>query len=193
MTPMSDANERAARRRQGAAMKRTPRAVFLSGERGAGKTTICLSLASENRLFSGIIEIPVMSAGEIVGITARSLGDGEEWELARTDRDLGGPRTQRFSFSRAALERTVRVIGESLARAGEITVIDEVGPLELEDGKGLAPVLPRLAAAGDLLLVVRPALVSALKDLVPRHKLAVFTVTPARRREVLERLRAFFA
>lgn len=60
-------------------------------------------------------------------------------------------------------------------------VIDEIGPLELELGQGLAPVLPLLATAGHLLLVVRPLLADAVGALVPRHVRTVVEVTPDNR------------
>jgi nucleoside-triphosphatase THEP1 len=67
---------------------------------------------------------------------------------------------------------------------GPVIVIDEIGSLELERGEGLAPVLPLLADAGDLLLVVRPELVARVAELVPRHAREVVRVTPENR-EVL--------
>jgi nucleoside-triphosphatase THEP1 len=65
-----------------------------------------------------------------------------------------------------------------------VIVIDEIGSLELERGEGLAPVLPLLADAGDLLLVVRPELVARVEELVLRHARGVVLVTPENR-EVL--------
>ncbi len=67
------------------------------------------------------------------------------------------------------------------ASPGPVVVIDEIGPLELDRGEGLAPVLPLLAAAGDLLLVARPSLVDRIEALVPRHERAVLVVTPENR------------
>ncbi len=173
-------------------MSSAPRAALLTGERGAGKTTICMSLAAGNPLYAGIVEAPVLdAAGRSIGIRARSLADGEEWDLASVDRDLGGPRTGRFSFSQEGIDRAAAVLDAALARPRGIAVIDEVGPLELFSGAGFAPVLPRLAAAGSVLITVRPGLLSLVVQRVPRHLVEVFNVEAATRAAVVEKLRAF--
>jgi nucleoside-triphosphatase THEP1 len=173
-------------------MSGAPRAALLTGERGAGKTTICLDLARENPLCTGIVSLPLLDGrGERIGLVARSLPDGEEWELARSDRDMGGPRTRRFSFSEEGIRRAVLRLRESLGRREMIAVIDEIGPLELEMGAGFHPVLPLLSSAGSLLVVVRPALLARLSVLVPRHVWEIFTVTPETRGRALDRLREF--
>lgn len=173
-------------------MSSAPRAALLTGERGAGKTTICISLAADSPLYAGIVEVPIPGgAGRGPAIRARSLADGEEWDLASTDRDLGGPRTGRFSFSREGIDRAAAVLDAALSRPHGITVIDEVGPLELSSGAGFGPVLPRLAASGSVLITVRPGLLSLVMQRVPRHLVEVFRVEPDARGVVREKLRAF--
>ncbi len=72
-------------------------------------------------------------------------------------------------------------------------MVDEIGPLELERGEGLAPVLPLLAAAADLLLVVRPSLVGRVETLAPRHERVLFTVTTENRTSLAQAIHARFA
>jgi nucleoside-triphosphatase THEP1 len=170
-----------------------PRAVILTGERGTGKTTLCLAFAALSPRCTGLVSPPLLDAGGVrVGFAARNLSTGEEWVLGRSDIELCGPRCGRFSFSSGGIARAVDclrgILASSAAAAagagsspGSVVVIDEIGPLEVERGEGLAPVLPLLAAAGDLLLVARPSLVDRIEALVPRHRREVLVVTPENR------------
>jgi len=153
--------------------------LLLTGGRGAGKTTLCLRLAAAfPGRFAGLACPALFGAeGRKVGFLARDLRTGEEWELGRSDRDLDGPRTARFSFSRGGLDRAVSVLRLALEDGGRIAVIDEIGPLELRQGLGFAPVLPLLAGAGDLLVVVRPELVGEIAALLPRHRAETIVLT----------------
>jgi nucleoside-triphosphatase THEP1 len=173
-----------------------PRAVLLTGERDAGKTTLCLALAALSPRYDGLVTPRLFDpAGNRAGIAARCLSTGEEWVLARSNRDLDGPRFGRFGFSSAGIERAVGCLRGILLRSqgGTIVVIDEIGPLELERGEGLAPVLPLLADAGHLLLVVRPSLVDRVEALVPRHERALLVVTPENRSSLASVVEGRFA
>jgi nucleoside-triphosphatase THEP1 len=73
-----------------------------------------------------------------------------------------------------------------------VVVIDEIGPLELELGKGLAPVLPLLAAAGNLLIVVRPSLAARVRRLVPTHERTLVALTPGNRSSLAAAINRLF-
>jgi nucleoside-triphosphatase THEP1 len=202
-----------------------PRAVILTGERDAGKTTLCLALAALSPRYDGLVTPRLFDpAGNRAGIAARCLSTREEWVLARSDRDLDGPRFGRFGFSSAGIERAVGCLRGILLRSrgggeegsrdrgggkgsgdrvdresggdgpvrGTIVVIDEIGPLELEQGTGLAPVLPLLAGAGHLLLVVRPSLAGLVEALVPGHRRTVIVVTPEHRTSLATAINVLF-
>jgi nucleoside-triphosphatase THEP1 len=167
-----------------------PRALILTGDRESGKTTLCLALAASSPRFVGIVSVPLLDdGGARVGFAARSLATGEEWVLGRSDVDLDGPRYGRFSFSSGGIARAVACLrgilaspgGGAGASSGSVVVIDEIGPLEVDRGEALAPILPLLAGAGDLLLVARPSLVDRIEALVPRHRREVLVVTPQNR------------
>jgi nucleoside-triphosphatase THEP1 len=178
------------------------RALIVTGDRESGKTTLCLALAASSPRFIGFVSVPLFDdGGARIGFAARNLSTGEEWVLGRSDSELGGPRYGRFSFSSGGIARAVDCLRGILASSdagtgggatrvpspGPVVVIDEIGPLELERGEGLAPVLPLLAAAGDLLLVARPSLVDRIETLVPGHRREVLVVTPENR-DALARL-----
>jgi nucleoside-triphosphatase THEP1 len=173
-------------------MEDMTRAVIITGDRGAGKTTLCLALAALSPRYAGLASPRLHDAAGIpVGFSARCLATGEEWVLARSDAELDGPEFGRFSFSSAGIARAVGCLRGVLSSAEgaegggaprrAVVVIDEIGPLELERSAGLAPALPLLAAAGHLLLVVRPSLVDRVEALVPRHERTLVVVTPENR------------
>lgn len=182
-------------------LARMARALIVTGERESGKTTLCLALAASSPRFVGLVSVPLLGdGGGRVGFAARNLATGEEWILGRSDGDLDGPRHGRFSFSSGGMARAVDCLRGILASSGAgsapstetVVVIDEIGPLELEHGEGFAPVLPLLAAAGDLMLVARSSLVDRVEALVPRHRREVLVVTPGNRAAIARIATALF-
>ncbi len=111
--------------------------------------------------------------------------------MASATLTLDGPRFGRFSFSSAGIERAVACIQEALLEKGKTIIIDEIGPLELEHGQGLAAVLPKLSRAGNLLIVARKELVESIFALVPRHSGRVFTLDAGNRLRISEEIAAF--
>ena len=123
-----------------------------------------------------------------VGFEAVDVGSGERWPLARTDpstlrlgsgqalrqssgqgsghrQDLGGPRVGPYSFDPAGLTRALRVLERAISTGCDLLIVDEIGPLELEQGEGFAPILDLLPVEGPThtLIVVRPALLDPLR------------------------------
>jgi nucleoside-triphosphatase THEP1 len=173
-----------------------------------------------------------------VGFEAMDVGSGERWPLARTDpstgrcderspeqsrrivepsghrRELGGPRVGPYSFDPAGLARALRVLERAVSAGCDLLMVDEIGPLELEQGKGFAPILdsahwrssrtvrlsspePSFATPEEnsedslsgerpmhTLIVVRPALVEKLRQRLGRVAFVVFNVTEENRDEL---------
>src|SRR5512136_584014 len=93
------------------------RAVILTGERGAGKTMLCLALAALSPRYVGLVSPPLLDrAGNRVGFAARCLATGGEWVLGRSDAELDGPRFGRFSFSSAGISHAVDCLRGILSR-----------------------------------------------------------------------------
>jgi nucleoside-triphosphatase THEP1 len=115
-----------------------------------------------------------------VGFEAMDVGSGERWPLAYTDpstilrqgsgqgsghrQELGGPRVGPYSFEPAVLDRALRVLRRAISAGCDLLMVDEIGPLELEQGEGFAPILDLLPVEGPThtLIVVRPALLDPL-------------------------------
>jgi len=135
------------------------RVILLTGERGAGKTSFCLKLISRHRaagLACGGIVCPGADAGasstggEKLGCLAQdaastpaalppSAQTDDEWELGSRVTALDGSRWKQWTFSAIAFEKANRLILASLERPAELTLIDEIGPLETELAVGFRP------------------------------------------------------
>lgn len=181
-----------------------PRGVLLTGDRGAGKSTICERLAGEARArgvaVGGVVCPAVFGPdGVKTGCRVRDLATGEEWELGSTLRDLGGPRWKGWSFSEEGFEAANRAVRAALEGGAGLVILDEIGPVELRLGAGLEPALRDLEEripggsrcgpeTGPLVvLVVRPELLAEVSARYPWASLV--TVDPADREEARERAR----
>jgi nucleoside-triphosphatase THEP1 len=186
--------------------------ILLTGRRGVGKTTVCQAVAELARRRGyrpGGVITPALYAcpersrrvegqgrrdshGAKIGFEAVDVGSGERWPLARTDQELGGPRVGPYSLNPAALARALKVLRRAAIPETSATVpcdlliLDEIGPLELEQGGGFAPILDLLPVEGPThtLIVVRPALLDQLRLYMRDTECTVFNVTEANRDEM---------
>ena len=112
------------------------------------------------------------------------VATGEERHLASADDGTQGLRWGRYRFITSSLEWGT----ERLARATpcDLLVVDEVGPLEMELGKGLVNALDVLAGGGFslALVVARPELVEELKARLEGGRVDVLEVTWSNRDEL---------
>jgi nucleoside-triphosphatase THEP1 len=159
------------------------RLVLLTGERGAGKTTTCLRLAALARAAgldcAGIVS-PALFDGETkAGIDVQDVRTNERRRLADVDPAPAGLRLGPFRFS----EESLAWASERLGRACpcQVLIVDEIGPLELELGRGWVEALCVLRRGdyGLAVAVVRPSLVAALQVRLPGRVAAVVTVSAA--------------
>lgn len=174
--------------------------ILLTGERQVGKTTICKQVAELARGLghdpAGVLAPAVRGKdGLPVAYHAQMVSDGEQRLLAWADSDLeketlksetrnrklstGGPRTGRYSFDANVLSWVIGRLQEAISQGCDLLIIDEIGPLELEQGRGLAPILSDLSVGRlpPLLLVVRPELVGRLQKRLSDIPFRTFTVT----------------
>jgi len=192
-------------------MENYGQAILLTGRRGVGKTTVCQAVAKLARRRGyrpgGVITPALYACPELVlskvegqsqrdshgakvGFEAVDVGSGERWPLARTDRELDGPWVGPYSFEPAGLDRALRVLERAISAGCDLLMVDEIGPLELEQGKGFAPVLDLLPVGGPThtLIVVRPPLLDQLLLHLRDMESTVFSVTAGNRDELPMRI-----
>jgi nucleoside-triphosphatase THEP1 len=165
---------------------------LLTGPVGVGKTTVAervVDLARQQGLVCAGLLAPAMlnGCGQKAGIWGVDVRSGERRILACTDRDLGGPSIGPYSFDQATLDWAVTLVEQALCPPTswtcDLLVVDEIGKLELWQGLGLAPLLPRLAAgaASRSLVLVRDSLLAELQARLQPVGQVVFEVSEANR------------
>ena len=150
--------------------------AVLTGERGIGKTSIC-------RRVVALAQPAGWSCG---GIITLALGDARDvLEVAggavrRLTRSAGTSQAVdqgRFLFDPGVLNWAQQRLSQ--ATPCDLLVIDEIGPLELERGKGWVNALDVLRDGdfGLALVVVRPELVAQAKQGLPGCATVVLRAT----------------
>lgn len=141
--------------------------VIVTGEMGAGKTTWVRHFIdyarTQQATVCGLLSLALFEDGIKNGIGLVNLATGEQRQLARlrlaSDGEQAGVTTKRWRFDPDTL-----AWGDSVLRAiteTDLLVIDEIGPLELEQGAGWQSALMLLDADQCYrmaCIVVRPGL-----------------------------------
>ena len=153
-----------------------------------GKTTVCKQVAELARELgydpAGVLAPALLDEdGLPAAYHALMVSDGQQRLLARANGDLGGPRTSRYSFDADVFSWVIGRLRAAISQGCDLLIVDEIGPLELERGRGLAPLLSDLSARRlpPLLLVVRPELIGQLQNRFPNIPFRTFTVTQENR------------
>lgn len=159
--------------------------VLLTGERGVGKTYLCQTVVDEARRkglsCAGVLSPAVFVGQEKVGIGIVDVASGEMRPLATADDEPHGLRWGRYRFETSSLEWGKTLL--ALATPCDLLVIDELGPLELEKGRGLVHGLDVLIEGRFCLalVVIRSELVDELKGRLSGEEVDVAEVTLANR------------
>jgi nucleoside-triphosphatase THEP1 len=114
--------------------------IILSGPQGAGKSTWCLQLAEEaaslDFVVAGLISPPIFDNGTKIGIDLVDLASGKCRRLAvRSNEAKDGFRTGQWVLDPGALAWGNQILQATLSC--HILILDELGPVELERGRGL--------------------------------------------------------
>jgi len=149
------------------------RILILSGSRQAGKTTFCQRMLSQARQagwqVAGVVCPARFEGGQKVGIEVVDVRSGERCLLAsQLPGECTGPTVGPWTFSTQALEWGNGVLQR--ATPCDLLVVDELGPLEFDQGQGftagfeaLRSQLFRLA-----LVVIRPECLPQAQECWPR-------------------------
>jgi len=148
------------------------RIVFLTGEIGTGKTTLCLEaarLAQEGgRSLGGVVSPPVFKDGEKTAIEVKDLKTGAVRTLAVRKKD---PDSEGFSLCWDFDQEVLAWANQAIAAAPpcDVFFLDELGPLEFEHGRGWTAGFDVLKGEDYQLavVVIRPSLLAAARERWP--------------------------
>lgn len=156
------------------------RVIVVTGQRGVGKTTVCRQTVrlAQQRGYTcgGILTLAESGVRHVLDVRT-----GRRRRLT-TASDGGRAVTQgRFRFNPQTLVWGSRLLTQ--ATPCDLLVVDEVGPLEIERGKGWMTAFDVLQARryALALLVVRPELVAQACDRLIHASLKVLNVTQENR------------
>lgn len=140
-----------------------PGLTLVTGPRGAGKTRWCMALADRARGLGlnlrGLVSPAVIAGRQKIGIDLLDLASGERRRLAYRKGDKGGDlATTDWQMASDSLHWGNALL-EGISSC-ELFILDEVGPLEFEQGIGLAAGLDFVDTHRHIpcFVVVRPSL-----------------------------------
>jgi nucleoside-triphosphatase THEP1 len=154
--------------------------LALIGERGCGKTSFILDLVEAFQksgvAMAGIVSIGIFEQGEKVAIEVVDLMSGESRLLARIQKEVETDlRFGDWSFFPETFEWANQQLG-SISQT-DLLILDEIGPLELDQGSGFQDGLS-LFEKGNFhlgILTARPKCVVALQNRLTNLKLFLMT------------------
>jgi len=187
-----------------APMERTTRSstivYVLTGERGAGKSTLCRRIAAEagrrGLSVAGLVTERLGDAPEAPR-QVTDLGSGESRLFGSQDRrhpspapvaavgaGTSDPLTPGWEYDLGVFDWANAALSHSLPC--DLLVIDEVGPLELKGNRGWAAALEalRLGDFSAALVVCRPALLPDLKERLGARPVVDVEVDPQTREDL---------
>ena len=121
--------------------KYTGQILLVTGPRGAGKTTLCRRIVEvarqANWMIAGVSSPAIIKGGLKIGIGVEDLRSGRRFLLASLPSENEDPRavrTEGWVFDPRCLKWSNGVLEKAVPC--DLLVVDELGPLELEEGKG---------------------------------------------------------
>jgi len=158
---------------------------MLSGALGAGKTTLCATVAAlaraQNLVVAGVLTPTRQTNDGRIGRDVEDLRSGERRPLAEPAGTATGLTMGDWQFHADGLAWGTTILRH--ATPCDLLIIDELGPLELIRGEGWA-IGVDLLRAGDYrlaLVVIRPALLPDLQARIVGQKSLTLVVTGANR------------
>ncbi len=159
--------------------------LLLVAASGAGKTTACVKLVelaqAHNLTVAGVLSLPVYDGQVKSAINLRDVTSGRKRTLARVASPGIKPDVGIWSFEPDAVLWGQALLGS--LPACDLLVIDEIGPLEINMGKGLTNALAALRRSAYRLAVVslRPSLIEPLLKHLPGGNFSVYWLNEGNR------------
>jgi nucleoside-triphosphatase THEP1 len=152
-----------------------PALILLSGASGAGKTTWMLGLLEEVKLrctsAAGLISPLVYSDGIKIAVDCLDVYSDRRWRLAERQNASSpgshGIHTRDWVFDPAVFARAGAIL--ETQPVCPALLVDELGPLEFDQGVGFLPAFARIEARQYRLgvVVIRPALLERARQRWP--------------------------
>jgi len=142
---------------------------IITGDRGSGKTRLLAALTGElqrrQRSVGGILSPVVRNHAMRIGYDVINIQTGERVPLCRHEPDGSGVRVGEWIFRDSGIRFGRAALDPSLVMACDVVIIDEVGPLELEENVW-APSLDLLMGSCPcpIILTVREHLIGKVQD-----------------------------
>ena len=118
-------------------MNNKSRIIIITGEIRQGKTTFVLNLAEllrlENRKVAGIVAIGRDADGNREGFDLLNISTGETTFLCSNTFQENCKQIGRYYFDPSGFSTGIEWLQSSLQTHPEMIIIDEIGPLELQD------------------------------------------------------------
>jgi len=141
-----------------------PSILIITGEIGQGKTTYALNLVKELKekgyRVGGFLAIGIHEQDKRTGFDLLDIRNSRQFELCKDTPHENRIKSGRYYFNPAGLAEGNELIALNNLKEKQLVVIDEVGPMEMND-QGWAESIARLCQSGQLpqLWVVRKSLV----------------------------------
>ena len=159
-------------------MTQKPSILIISGARASGKTTFCTLIAKILRSngwdVAGLLSLPVIKQGEQIAKDAFDIRSGIRRSLANINfqgRATTKVQTGRWIFDSKTLAWCNAVFQSSVPC--DFLVIDEIGPLEFNQGHGFLEALTALDSGEFIfaIAIIRPGLLTAALQRWPTAKI----------------------
>lgn len=148
---------------------------ILSGEVHSGKTTFLRKLyrrwQSPQIKINGILSLAYFQNQNRLGYNGLTLPEEEEFPMLRIEINSPAQKVGRYYFLPHALAKAKKAILNF--QGSNLTIIDEIGPAELQGRAYWVPLLKLLEKGQPVLLVIRQDLVSAFLDKMDTPALVV--------------------
>jgi len=163
-------------------MTHKPSILIISGTRAAGKTTFCTRIAkilkSNGWDVAGLLSLPVIKQGEQTAKVARNIRSGDRRNLASINfhgKSINEVQTGRWIFDTKTLAWCNAILQSSVPC--DFLVIDEIGPLEFNEGEGFIEALTALDSGEYFfaMVVVRPEFLTTALQRWPTAKVIKIT------------------
>lgn len=159
-----------------------PGVIIITGGIGEGKTTfvknLCNNLKEDNIQVGGLVAERVMKDSLTTGYDLVSIETGERFVFLRKGEECSGDTVGKFSICSDALDKGKRILVSLAAEPAKISVIDEIGIMEME-GRGWADSLESLMLKMEnlVIIVVRDYLVEKVISKWNMEKVRVIRIS----------------